>query len=136
MNYWIIVENYHNRSEDAIHKYRYLGVDLNKFKRKKFCNDDLLITYITKIMKFSDIRRVINDNLINLPETFDYSFKLTKCIQTEIVKDLEENEWIDAMPILETLNSFMGKKINLQLLNAPIRISDNDYNIIRQEFFK
>ena len=75
MNYWIIVESYHNRNEDAIHKFQYLGVDLDKFKKKKFSNEDILITYVTKLMKFSDIRKVVNNNLINLPNTFNYSFK-------------------------------------------------------------
>ena len=55
MNYWIIVENYHNRLQDANHNFEYLGVDLTKFERKKFNVNDILITYITKVMKFSDM---------------------------------------------------------------------------------
>jgi len=134
MNYWIIVESYHNRNEDAIHKFQYLGVDLDKFKKKKFSNEDILITYVTKLMKFSDIRKVVNNNLINLPNTFNYSFKLTKCIQTQILKNLDEIEWINAKPILNKLETFMNKKINLQLLNAPIKVNTNDYNIIKKSF--
>ena len=134
MNYWIIVESYHNRNEDAVHKFQYLGVDLDKFKKKKFSNEDILITYVTKLMKFSDIRKVVNDNLINLPNTFNYSFKLIKCIQTQILKNLDEIEWINAKPILNKLETFMDKKINLQLLNAPIKVNTNDYNIIKKSF--
>ncbi|MBL6848115.1 MAG: hypothetical protein ISQ83_07205 [Alphaproteobacteria bacterium] len=134
MNYWIIVESYHNRNEDAIHKFQYLGVDLDKFKKKKFSNEDILITYVTKLMKFSDIRKVVNDNLINLPNTFNYSFKLIKCIQTQILKNLDEIEWINAKPILNKLETFMDKKTNLQLLNAPIKVNTNDYNIIKKSF--
>ena len=33
MNYWIIVENYHNRLQDANHNFEFLGVDLRKFER-------------------------------------------------------------------------------------------------------
>ena len=134
MNYWIIVESYHNRNEDAIHKFQYLGVDLDKFKRKKFSNEDILITYVTKLMKFSDIRKVVDNELIDLPETFDYYFKLTKCIQTQILINLDEVEWIDAIPILNKLESFKDKKINLQLLNAPIKINVTDFNIIKESF--
>ena len=135
MNYWIIVENYHNRLQDANHNFEYLGVDLRKFERKKFNVNDILITYITKIMKFSDMRKVINNEIINLPETFKYDLEIDKCIKTKLIRNLNEKNWINSRPILNILEAFKEKKINLVLLNAPVRIPQEDYDIIN-EYFK
>ena len=129
MNYWIIVENYHNRLQDANHNFEYLGIDLRKFERKKFNVNDILITYITKIMKFSDMRKVINNEIINLPETFKYDLEIDKCIKTKLIQDLNEKNWINSRPILNTLEAFKEKKMNLVLLNAPVRIPQEDYDI-------
>jgi|TARA_B100000959_G_C14493837_1_gene424339 hypothetical protein len=134
MNYWIIVENYHNRLQDANHSFEHLGVDLRKFERKKFNVNDILITYITKIMKFSDMRKVVNNEIKNLPETFKYDLEINKCIETKIIQNLDEKNWIDSKPILTTLEAFKEKKINLVLLNAPVKISKNDYDIINKYF--
>ena len=134
MNYWIIVENYHNRLQDANHNFEYLGVDLRKFERKKFNVNDILITYITKIMKFSDMRKVINNEIINLPETFKYDLEIDKCIKTKLIQNLNEKNWINSRPILNTLEAFKEKKMNLVLLNAPVRISQEDYDIINKYF--
>ena len=135
MNYWIIVENYHNRLQDANHNFEYLGVDLRKFERKKFNVNDVLITYITKIMKFSDMRKVINNEIINLPETFKYDLEIDKCIKTKLIRNLDEKNWINSRPILNILEAFKEKKMNLVLLNAPVRIPQEDYDIIN-EYFK
>tara|TARA_A100001011_G_scaffold12482_1_gene13519 strand:- start:251 stop:664 length:414 start_codon:yes stop_codon:yes gene_type:complete len=135
MNYWIIVENYHNRLQDANHNFEYLGVDLRKFERKKFNVNDILITYITKIMKFSDMRKVINNEIINLPETFKYDLEIDKCIKTKLIRNLNEKNWINSRPILNILEAFKEKKMNLVLLNAPVRIPQEDYDIIN-EYFK
>ena len=134
MNYWIIVENYHNRLQDANHNFEYLGVDLKKFERKKFNVNDILITYITKIMKFSDMRKVINNEIINLPETFKYDLEIDKCIKTKLIQNLNEKNWIYSRPILNTLEAFKEKKMNLVLLNAPVRIPQEDYDIINKYF--
>ena len=134
MNYWIIVENYHNRLQDANHNFEYLGVDLRKFERKKFNVNDILITYITKIMKFSDMRKVINSEIINLPETFKYDLEIDKCIKTKLIQNLNEKNWINSRPILNTLEAFKEKKMNLVLLNAPVRIPQEDYDIINKYF--
>ena len=134
MNYWIIVENYHNRLQDANHNFEYLGVHLRKFERKKFNVNDILITYITKIMKFSDMRKVINNEIINLPETFKYDLKIDKCIKTKLIQNLNEKNWINSKPILKTLETFKEKKMNLVLLNAPVRIPQEDYDIINKYF--
>ena len=135
MNYWIIVENYHNRLQDANYNFEYLGVDLTKFERKKFNVNDILITYITKVMKFSDMRKVINSEIINLPETFKYDLEINKCIKTKLIQNLNEKNWINSKPILKTLETFKEKKMNLVLLNAPVRIPQEDYDIIN-EYFK
>jgi len=134
MNYWIIVENYHNRLQDANHNFEYLGIDLRKFERKKFNVNDILITYITKIMKFSDMRKVINNEIINLPETFKYDLEIGKCIKTKLIQNLNEKNWINSRPILNTLEAFKEKKMNLVLLNAPVRIPQEDYDIINKYF--
>ena len=134
MNYWIIVENYHNRLQDANHNFEYLGVDLRKFERKKFNVNDVLITYITKIMKFSDMRKVINNEIINLPETFKYDLEIDKCIKTKLIRNLDEKNWINSRPILNILEAFKEKKMNLVLLNAPVRIPQEDYDIINKYF--
>ena len=53
MNYWIIVENYHNRLQDANHNFEYLGVDLRKFEREKKKNIKLIALSFTLFNHYS-----------------------------------------------------------------------------------
>ncbi len=86
-------------------------------------------------MKFSDMRKVINNEIINLPETFKYDLEIDKCIKTKLIRNLNEKNWINSRPILNILEAFKEKKMNLVLLNAPVRIPQEDYDIIN-EYFK
>jgi hypothetical protein len=137
MNSWIIVETYHSRKEDSKHNFNYLGMHKMVLEKKKIENNDLIFTYISKIMKFSDMRIVTDNTLIPLPPSFNYEKVFLTCIKTRILKDIEEKRWISAKEIFLKLNVFKNKsKPNLILLNAPIRLQEDDSNIIKSYFDK
>jgi len=137
MKSWIIVETYHNRKEDSKHNFNYLGLHKSVQLKKGIENKDLIFTYVSKVMKFSDVREVTDNSLIPLPDTFNYEKIFHTCIKTKILKDLKEINWLPANDIFLRLNAFKnGKKINLILLNAPIKLDEEDSKIIQSYFNK
>jgi hypothetical protein len=137
MKSWIIVETYHNRKEDSKHNFNYLGLHKLIQLKKNIENKDLIFTYVSKIMKFSDVREVTDNTLIPLPETFNYEKIFETCIKTKILKDLKEINWIPAKDIFLKLNVFKNiLKPNLILLNAPIKLDQIDTKIIQSYFDK
>lgn len=137
MNSWIIVETYHSRKEDSKHNFNYLGMHKMVLEKKKIENNDLIFTYISKIMRFSDMRIVTDNTLISLPSSFNYEKVFLTCIKTRILKNIEEDKWIPAKEIFLKLNVFKNKsKPNLILLNAPIKLNQIDSEIIQSYFSK
>ena len=137
MKSWIIVETYHNRKEDSKHNFNYLGLHKLTQLKKNIENKDLIFTYVSKIMKFSDMREVTDNTLMPLPETFKYERQFDTCIKTRILKNLEETNWIPAKDIFLKLNAFKDiSKPNLFLLNAPIKLDEMDAKIIQSFFVK
>jgi len=137
MKSWIIVETYHNRKEDSKHNFNYLGLHKLVLLKKNIENKDLIFTYVSKIMKFSDVREVTDNTLIPLPDTFNYEKIFDTCIKTKILKNLDEENWIPARDIFLKLNAFKNKKKpNLLLLNAPIKLDEDDSNFIQSFFNK
>lgn len=137
MKSWIIVETYHNRKEDSKHNFNYLGLHKLILLKKNIENKDLIFTYVSKIMKFSDVREVTDNTLIPLPDTFNYEKIFDTCIKTKILKNLDEENWISAKDIFLKLNAFKNKKKpNLLLLNAPIKLDEDDSNFIQSFFNK
>jgi hypothetical protein len=137
MKSWIIVETYHSRKEDSNHNFNYLGMHKLVLLRKDIENKDLIFTYVSKIMKFSDVREVTDNTLMPLPNTFNYEKIFHTCIKTKILKNLDEINWISAKDIFLRLNVFKNKaKPNLLLLNAPIKLDENDTEIMQSFFNK
>jgi hypothetical protein len=137
MKSWIIAETYHNRKEDSKHNFNYLGLHKLTQLKKNIENKDLIFTYVSKIMKFSDMREVTDNTLIPLPETFKYERQFDTCIKTRILKDLKETNWISAKDIFLKLNAFKKiSKFNLILINAPIKLDQVDSEIIQSYFNK
>jgi hypothetical protein len=128
---WFFVETYHNWKQDFDNKFEYLGIHTNKYNKKKPRKNDYLITYISKSKKISDIRQIIDNNVYDTPKTFSYDKNYAKCIKTKLIKCLSEDKWISYSTFANSLEVFRNKKHpGFVLLNAPIRLSDNEYNYL------
>ena len=134
--FWLFAENEFNRHQDEINNYNYLGISENKLKKRNFNKGDLIFVYISKIKKFSDIREISSDNIINLPPNFSYDKKYDLAIQTKLVKKLNRENWIDSYPIFEKLELMKNNSIGFMLLNCPILLEEKDSNEIINAFNK
>lgn len=70
MNYWIFVESLTNWKVDAKNNFTHLGIDVNKYIKRKLEKGDLIFIYISKEKKISDLREITNSSLLETPESF------------------------------------------------------------------
>jgi len=135
MNSWLFVESYHNWQQDYKNNFKYLGIDIKKFQLKKPKKGDQIFTYISKIKKFSDQREILSDEIIDTPDSFNYYKIFTKCVLTKGTRILPEENWIKLDKVVNKLEIFAeSKNLGLMLLNAPIKLSSFDKNILQEIF--
>ena len=124
---WIFVESLENWNEDKKNSFQYIGIDLKKLNKGKISSGDIFFTYISKIKKFSDCRRIISVESELTPLSFDYNKKYPHCIKTKIIKELDQKDWLDLKVIKDLLEIFAtSKSPQLKLLNAPTEIYQFD----------
>ena len=126
MSTWLFAENEFNRNIDENNKYFYFANNRKKLSKRNIATGDYIITYVTKIMKLTDIRIVTNNEPKILPEFIKYDRKFEYYLQTKLYKKLNRENWIDRSIIFPKLNIFHNKVINLVLLSAPIQLDDED----------
>ena len=126
-NFWIFVESYHNWEQDKKNNFNLIGMDSRKIELKGINVNDIFFTYITKLKKFSDCRRIISTELEVTPSLMEYDKNFPTSIKTEKIKILEINKWLNYDLIKDELEIFATAiSPQLKLLNAPISISDYD----------
>ena len=126
-NFWIFVESYHNWEQDKKNNFNLIGMDSRKIELTGINVNDIFFTYITKLKKFSDCRRIISTELEVTPSLMEYDKNFPTSIKTEKIKILEINKWLNYDLIKDELEIFATAiSPQLKLLNAPISISDYD----------
>ena len=126
MNVWLFAENQLNREIDEKNQFRFFVIDKRKLKKRNFLNDDYLITYVTKIMKITDVRQIVSNIPKVLPPNIKYDRNFDYYLETKLVKNLENSEWINRSSIFPKLEIFQNKITNLVLLGAPIKLPESD----------
>lgn len=134
MSTWLFAENEFNRNIDENNKYFYFANNRKKLSKRNIATGDYIITYVTKIMKLTDIRLVVSDEVKNLPDYIKYDRNFDCYMQTKIFKKLKKENWIDRSIIFPKLNLFQNKIINLVLLSAPIKLNNDDSKKIFEIF--
>ena len=134
MNTWIFAENEFNRNVDESNNFKYFVIDNKKLNKRKILNGDYLITYVTKIMKVTDIRKIISNQPKPIPLSIKYDRNFDCYLETELVKKLNKEDWIDRKSVFPKLSIFENKIINLVLLSAPIKLDQKDSSIIFELF--
>jgi len=135
MSNWIFVESYHNWSEDYKNNFKYMGILENKFKLKNISIDDKIFTYISKIKKFSDVRKVIDVDLFETPDEYSYDKVFKKSLKTKLVKLLDKEKWVNFSSISKELEVFaLSTSPANKLLNAPIKLENHDFMILSKKF--
>jgi hypothetical protein len=134
MSYWLFAENEFNRNVDENNKYFYFANNRKKLIKRNIATGDYIITYVTKIMKLTDIRLVVSNEIKNLPDNIMYDRNFDCYIHTKIFKKLKKENWIDRSIIFPKLNLFQNKIINLVLLSAPIKLDNDDSKKIFEMF--
>jgi hypothetical protein len=126
MSLWLFAESEFNRQIDEENNFQYLVINKKKLNKKKILIDDYLVTYVTKIMKITDVRKVVNNTPKILPTDIKYDRHFDYYLDTKLVIKKEKSEWIDRSIIFPKLEIFNNKIANLVLLNSPIKLSEND----------
>ena len=134
MNTWLFAENEFNRNVDESNNFKYFVIDNKKLNKRKILNGDYLITYVTKIMKVTDIRKIISNQPKPIPLSIKYDRNFDCYLETELVKKLNKEDWIDRKSVFPNLSIFENKIINLVLLSAPIKLDQKDSSIIFKLF--
>lgn len=131
MNYWIFVESLNNWKVDSKNNFTHLGIDVQKYIKKNPAKGDLIFNYISKEKKISDLREIIDNVLLETPESFKYDKKFSMSLGTKLIKCLPEEEWISYYKFYNELEIFKNKtRPQLVLLNAPVKITKNDSNFL------
>ena len=126
MSVWLFAENEFNREIDEQNNFQYFPIQKKILVRKKILNNDYLVTYVTKIMKITDIRQVISNEPKILPKNIKYDRDFDCYLETKLIKKKNPTEWIDRSQIFPQLEIFINKIPNLVLLNAPVKLNEND----------
>jgi hypothetical protein len=126
MSVWLFAESEFNWEVDEKNNFQYFPIQKKKLIRKKILNDDFLVSYITKIMKITDIRQIINNEPQILPKNVKYDRDFECYLETKLIKKKNKSEWIDRAQLFPQLEIFFNKIPNLVLLNAPIKLNEND----------
>ena len=69
---WIFVETLHNWEVDQRNNFEFMGIKENKFKLRNIMYGDKIFVYISKIMKFSDVRQIVDNKLHIKPSGYNY----------------------------------------------------------------
>ena len=134
MNVWLFAENEFNKKIDESNNFEYFVIDKKKLNRLNFSNGDYLITYVTKIMKITDIRQIVPNEPKTIPPNINYDRKFDFYLESKLIKKLEGKNWIDRKLIFPKLNIFQNKIINLVLLSAPLKLDEHDSVILLKLF--
>ena len=134
MSVWLFAENEFNRNVDELNNFRLFVIDKKKLNKRNLSNGDFLVTYVTKIMKITDVRKIISNEPKIVPSTIKYDRKFDCCLETELVRKLNKEDWIDRKSVFSKLNVFDNKIINLVLLSAPIKLDQHDSSIMLKLF--
>jgi hypothetical protein len=126
MSVWLFAESEFNREVDEKNNFQYFPIQKKKLIRKKILSDDFLVTYITKIMKITDIRQIINNEPQILPKNVKYDRDFECYLETKLIKKKNKSEWIDRAQLFPQLEIFFNKVPNLVLLDAPVKLNEND----------
>ena len=126
MSVWLFAENEFNREIDEQNNFQYFPIQKKILVRKKILNNDFLVTYVTKIMKITDIRQVTNNEPKILPKNIKYDRDFDCYLETKLFKKKNTSEWIDRSELFPLLEIFINKIPNLVLLNAPVKLNEND----------
>jgi len=134
MSVWLFAENEFNRNVDELNNFRLFVIDKKKLNNRNLSNGDFLVTYVTKIMKITDVRKIISNEPKIVPSTIEYDRKFDCYLKTELVRKLNKEDWIDRKSVFPKLNVFDNKIINLVLLSAPIKLDQHDSSIMLKLF--
>ena len=134
MSVWLFAENEFNRNVDELNNFRLFVIDKKKLNKRNLSNGDFLVTYVTKIMKITDVRKIISNEPKIVPSTIKYDRKFDCYLETELVRKLNKEDWIDRKSVFSKLNVFDNKIINLVLLSAPIKLDQHDSSIMLKLF--
>ena len=134
MSVWLFAENEFNRKVDESNNFEYFVIDKKKLNRLNFSNGDYLITYVTKIMKITDIRQIVSNEPKTIPPNINYDRKFDFYLESKLIKKLEGKNWIDRKLIFPKLNIFQNKIINLVLLSCPLKLDEHDSVILLKLF--
>jgi hypothetical protein len=126
MSVWLFAESEFNWEVDEKNNFQYFPIQKKKLIRKKILSGDFLVTYITKIMKITDIRQIINNEPQILPKNVKYDRDFECYLETKLVKKKNKSEWIDRAQLFPQLEIFFNKVPNLVLLDAPVKLNEND----------
>ena len=135
MTNWIFVESLHNWEVDKKNNFEFIGIKENKFRLRNILYGDKIFVYISKIKKFSDVRKVVDNKLHDKPTNYNYDKEFKKSLKTEIIRLLDKECWLDFTIIAKELEVFNKSTSPAnKLLNAPIKIDSYDYSILKNHF--
>lgn len=108
---WLLVERYNNWKVDQSNAFSFLGISLKKVNTvNRMKKGDILITYVSGIKAFADIRKIESTDLIKLKIQYDYDEPFSLAIKTSPITILNENDWLSVYDALEKLSFTKGKK--------------------------
>ena len=123
-----MVETYHNWRVDLENDFKFLGIDIRKLKNKNLQTGDILITYISKIKKIVDARKIIDVNICKTPISYSYDRFFENSIKTQLITLLDEDKWIPYSVFSKKVELFaIARKPGMIFLNAPVKISEYDF---------
>jgi|TARA_B100001964_G_C13746389_1_gene385487 hypothetical protein len=132
---WIFVETLHNWEVDQRNNFEFMGIKENKFKLRNIMYGDKIFVYISKIMKFSDVRQIVDNKLHIKPSGYNYDKEFKKSIKTKMIKLLDKSDWLDFSIISKELEIFAKSTSPAnKLLNSPINLENHDYEILKNHF--
>ena len=82
----------------------------------------------------TDVRKIISNQPKPIPPSIKYDRNFDCYLETELVKKLNKEDWIDRKSVFPKLSIFENKIINLVLLSAPIKLDQKDSSIIFELF--
>lgn len=109
--YWLLVERYDNWKVDENSGFLQLGVSPKKLPTaQRMEKGDVLVTYVSGIKAFSDVREITSDAPIKLKVKYDYDEPFAMALNTKPLVVLEESNWLSIYEVLEKLSFTKGKK--------------------------
>jgi EVE domain len=104
MGYWLIVESAENWEHDSKNGFKYFGLPEQKRNiGAQIEAGDLLVTYVTKVSCFADVREVTSKELLKLEGQVGYNYPFRFAIQTRPIITPDREMWIKAKDIVGRL---------------------------------